>query len=79
MIDRAVQAIYQLGLDPVVEAQSDPNEFGFRKNRSTHDAITAIRIRRHIQNEYWRRRASPLRLFAASPRSALIESVMISY
>lgn len=43
MIDRAVQAIYQLGLDPVVEAQSDPNSFGFRKNRSTHDAITAIR------------------------------------
>lgn len=43
MIDRAVQAIYHLGLDPAVEAQSDPNSFGFRKNRSTHDAITAIR------------------------------------
>jgi RNA-directed DNA polymerase len=43
MIDRAVQAIYHLGVDPVVEAQSDPNSYGFRKNRSTHDAITAIR------------------------------------
>lgn len=43
MIDRAVQAIYHLGIDPVVEVQSDPNSFGFRKNRSTHDAITAIR------------------------------------
>lgn len=42
MIDRAVQAIYHLGLDPV-EVQSDPNSYGFRKNRSTHDAITAIR------------------------------------
>lgn len=43
MIDRAVQAIYHLGVDPVVEAQSDPNSFGFRKQRSTHDAITALR------------------------------------
>lgn len=43
MIDRAVQAIYHLGVDPVVEAQSDPNSFGFRKHRSTHDAITALR------------------------------------
>jgi RNA-directed DNA polymerase len=43
MIDRAVQAIYHLGVDPVVETQSDPSSFGFRKNRSTHDAITMIR------------------------------------
>lgn len=43
ILDRAVQALYQLGVDPVVEATSDPNSFGFRKNRSTHDAITAIR------------------------------------
>ena len=43
VFDRAVQALYQLGVDPVVEAKSDPNSFGFRKNRSTHDAITAIR------------------------------------
>lgn len=43
MLDRAVQAMYQLGLDPVVETKSDPNSFGFRKNRSTHDAVAAIR------------------------------------
>jgi RNA-directed DNA polymerase len=43
IIDRAVQAIYHLGVDPVVETQSDPCSFGFRKNRSTHDAITMIR------------------------------------
>lgn len=43
MIDRAVQAIYHFGIDPAVEAESDPNSYGFRKNRSTHDAITAIR------------------------------------
>jgi RNA-directed DNA polymerase len=43
MLDRAVQAIYCFALDPVVETKSDPNSFGFRKGRSTHDAITAIR------------------------------------
>lgn len=43
MIDRALQAVYTLGVDPAVETVSDPNSFGFRKNRSTHDAITAIR------------------------------------
>ena len=43
MFDRAVQALYHLGVEPVVETQSDPNSFGFRKSRSTQDAITAIR------------------------------------
>lgn len=43
VFDRTVQALYHLGIEPVVETQSDPNSFGFRKNRSTHDAITAIR------------------------------------
>lgn len=43
MIDRAVQAIYHLGVDPAVEVNSDPNSFGFRKFRSTQDAITTIR------------------------------------
>lgn len=43
LIDRAVQALYHLGVDPVVETRSDPNSYGFRKFRSTHDAITAIR------------------------------------
>lgn len=43
MFDRAVQALYHLGVEPVVETRSDPNSFGFRKNRSTQDAITAIR------------------------------------
>jgi RNA-directed DNA polymerase len=41
--DRAVQAIYHFGVDPVVESRSDYNSFGFRKYRSTQDAITAIR------------------------------------
>jgi RNA-directed DNA polymerase len=43
MIDRAVQAVYLLALDPVIETTSDKNSFGFRKNRSQHDAIAYIR------------------------------------
>jgi len=43
MIDRAVQAIYHMGIDPVVETVSDCNSYGFRKHRSTHDAIIALR------------------------------------
>ena len=43
MIDRAMQALYHMGVDPAVETVSDPNSYGFRKNRSTHDAITAVR------------------------------------
>lgn len=50
MIDRAMQALYHLGVDPSVEAVSDPNSYGFRKNRSTHDAITMIRS--HLDKSY---------------------------
>lgn len=37
--DRAMQALYLLALDPVAETLADPNSYGFRKGRSTHDAI----------------------------------------
>jgi RNA-directed DNA polymerase len=39
MTDRAMQALYLLALEPVVESQSDPNSYGFRSHRSTHDAM----------------------------------------
>jgi RNA-directed DNA polymerase len=38
MFDRAMQALYLFALDPVAECSSDPNSYGFRKGRSTHDA-----------------------------------------
>jgi len=41
--DRAVQAIYHMAVDPVVETRSDENSYGFRKGRSQHDAIAYIR------------------------------------
>jgi RNA-directed DNA polymerase len=43
MIDRAVQAVYHMAIDPIVEEQSDPNSYGFRVHRSTHDAVTRLR------------------------------------
>jgi len=43
MNDRAVQAVYHLAVDPVVETISDLNSYGFRKGRSQHDAITQLR------------------------------------
>jgi RNA-directed DNA polymerase len=39
MKDRAAQALYLLALDPVAEARADPNSYGFRRDRSTADAI----------------------------------------
>jgi len=43
LIDRAVQAVYHLAVDPVVETRSDFNSYGFRIGRSQHDAIAYIR------------------------------------
>jgi RNA-directed DNA polymerase len=39
MRDRAMQALYMLALDPVAETWADPHSYGFRKYRSTADAI----------------------------------------
>ena len=39
MRDRAMQALYLLALDPIAETTADPNSYGFRKERSTADAI----------------------------------------
>jgi RNA-directed DNA polymerase len=38
MLDRAMQALHLLALEPIAECNADPNSYGFRKNRSTHDA-----------------------------------------
>ena len=39
MLDRAMQALYLLALDPIAETTGDPNSYGFRKERSAADAI----------------------------------------
>jgi RNA-directed DNA polymerase len=45
MRDRAQQALHLLALDPVLESMSDPNSYGFRKNRSTADAMSQLFIK----------------------------------
>ena len=37
--DRAMQALYKLALEPVAETTADRHSYGFRKERSTADAI----------------------------------------
>ena len=39
MLDRAMQALYLLALEPVSETTADRNSYGFRPQRSTADAI----------------------------------------
>jgi len=43
MIDRGLQALTLLCFDPVVEEMSDTHSYGFRRYRSTSDAIQRIR------------------------------------
>jgi len=38
MRDRSMQALFLLAHEPAAECGSDPNSYGFRKGRSTHDA-----------------------------------------
>ncbi len=44
MYDRALQALVKLGMEPEWEAKFEPNSYGFRPGRSTHDAVEAIYI-----------------------------------
>jgi RNA-directed DNA polymerase len=38
-VDLAMQALYLQALEPIAETTGDPNSYGFRKERSTADAI----------------------------------------
>lgn len=42
--DRCLQSLIKLILEPLVEAKSDPNSYGFRPYRSAKNAIAAIRV-----------------------------------
>ncbi len=43
MRDRAMQALHLLALDPVAETTGDGHSYGFRRERSTADAIQQVR------------------------------------
>ncbi|NJR52113.1 MAG: group II intron reverse transcriptase/maturase [Leptolyngbyaceae cyanobacterium CSU_1_3] len=42
MLDRALQALVKLALEPEWEAKFEPNSYGFRPGRCCHDALEAI-------------------------------------
>ena len=52
MKDRAMQALYLMALEPITETTADANSYGFRKFRSTADAIDAL-------HRWLRRECSP--------------------
>ncbi|WP_293139456.1 group II intron reverse transcriptase/maturase [Okeania sp. SIO3I5] len=52
MYDRALQALVKLGMEPEWEARFEPNSYGFRPGRSTHDAIEAIYLSIHMKQKY---------------------------
>lgn len=52
MRDRAMQALVKLALEPEWEARFEPNSYGFRPGRSTHDAIEAIFTCIHLKPKF---------------------------
>lgn len=52
MYDRALQCLVKLALEPEWEAKFEPNSYGFRPGRSTHDAIVAIQQSIKHQEKY---------------------------
>jgi RNA-directed DNA polymerase len=44
MTDRAMQALYLLGLDPIAESQADGHSYGFRRERRCADAMAQTHI-----------------------------------
>jgi RNA-directed DNA polymerase len=44
MIDRCKQALVKLALEPEWEVRFEPQSYGFRPGRSTHDALAAILV-----------------------------------
>ena len=44
MTDRAMQALYLLGLDPIAESQADGHSYGFRRERRCADALAQTHL-----------------------------------
>jgi RNA-directed DNA polymerase len=54
MTDRAMQALYLLGLDPIVETTADANSYGFRSQRCCADALDQChKILRNNHSALW--------------------------
>lgn len=67
-----MQALHLLSLEPVVETQSDPNSYGFRRNRSTAEAMSQLFVclsQKPSARGYWKR----------TSKTALITSTAIGW
>jgi RNA-directed DNA polymerase len=52
--DRAMQALYLLGLDPITETTADANSYGFRRGRCCADALDQChKVLRNNHNATW--------------------------
>ena len=52
--NRAVQSVYNLAVNPMVETKLDTNSYGFKKGRSQYNAIVYIRswLDKNYSSEY---------------------------
>jgi RNA-directed DNA polymerase len=66
MQDRAMQALYLMALEPVTETGADGNSYGFRRKRSTADAIDAL-------HGLPSRKCSPERILEGDINSTLVK------
>src|SRR5262252_7086724 len=68
LADRAMQTLYLLALDPVVEVLADPNSYGFRVGRSPADAIAqccTVLSNRFAPDGFWKATCAPVSTVSA--------------
>lgn len=73
--DRAKQALAKLALEPEWEARFEPNSYGFRPGRRTHDAIEAIFSSLHHKTPKWVYDADIRKCFDQIDHDALLEKM----
>lgn len=73
--DRAKQALAKLALEPEWEATFEPNSYGFRPGRRSHDAIEAIFLGLHWQIPKWVYDADIRKCFDRIDHAALLEKL----
>jgi RNA-directed DNA polymerase len=73
--DRAKQALAKLALEPEWEARFEPNSYGFRPGRSSHDAIEAIFSNLHHHTDKLVYDADIRKCFDRIDHSALLEKL----
>jgi RNA-directed DNA polymerase len=74
--DRVVQAAAKLLLEPLFEADFEPDSFGFRPRRAAHDALDAIRAALQ-EGMYWVIDADVTAFFDTIPHDRLMKTVAV--